>query len=85
MLWNSQSAFRQVSNGGIWSFRLREVRCSEGMGELLARMIGEYISRFVTISTSLPCSFFVLVAMMERVDVSALSSVGTLDFSRSRT
>ncbi len=41
MLWNSHRALRQVKSGGIWSLRLRELRCSGGMGELLARMIGE--------------------------------------------
>lgn len=65
--------------------RLREFVCSAGSGEVFARTIGEYISRFVTISITFPFSFFVLVAMIDLVNVSGARAVGRFDFSRSIT
>ena len=84
--WNSQSALKQVRSGEICILRRREERSEAGTGELFARIMGEYISRLVTISTSLPLSpFFVEEAMIERVAVSGFKTVGMFDFSRSMT
>lgn len=80
---NSHNARRQVKRGEIRNLRRRAERCSWGIGDLLATSMGEYISRLVTISVNLPCSFLVRTSMMERVAVSFFRSVGTFDFSRS--
>lgn len=80
---NSHNARRQVKRGEIRILRRRVERCPWGTGDLLATSMGEYISRLVTISVNLPCSFFVRASMIERVAVSSFRSVGTLDFSRS--
>ena len=82
---NSHRALRQLSSGGTWSLRRREFVCSAGSGEVFASTIGEYISRFVTISITFPFSFLVLVATIDRVKVSGASAVGRFDFSRSMT
>lgn len=80
---NSHKARRQVKRGEIRILRRRVERCSWGIGDLLATSMGEYISRLVTISVNLPCSFFVRASIIERVAVSSFRSVGTFDLSRS--
>ena len=80
--WYSHSARMQERMGVTLNLRLLLDRCQVGSGEVLARIMGQYSSDFVTCSVVLPSDPREKVTLMiDLVVVSGPSLVSTLDFS----